>query len=199
MEKMFASVKNLRQKYREIFKSCFVECIDKIDKLQTDEEVSDFIDSYYREVCEKKVSLFEKRNSFKCSCCGDCCKLACSEFSPEELQQKAQKGDNYANQFLSVFVPYDSKEDARAINPEYIELLEKTGENEVYFYHCPKVTNDNKCSDYENRPQICKDFPDNPLMLLPKNCGYVKWKEEVEDEALKFYALIEILSALRKK
>ena len=59
MEKMFASVKNLRQKYREIFKSCFVECIDKIDKLQTDEEVSDFIDNYYREVCEKKVSLFD--------------------------------------------------------------------------------------------------------------------------------------------
>ena len=129
--------------------------------------------------------------------------MECKEYTKEEDWKisvlKAQNGDNYATQFLSVFVPYDSKEEVRKINPEYIEMLENTGEDNVYFYHCPKITDDNKCCDYENRPQICKDFPDNPLALLPKFCGYVKWKEEVEDEALKLYALFEILSALRKK
>ncbi len=199
MEDLFASVKNMRQKYREIFKSCFAECINKIDNLKSDDEVSGFIERYFKEVCEKRALLLENRNKFCCSLCGDCCKLACSEFSPQELQEKAKNGDNFATQFLSVFIPYDSKEDVRKINPDYIEMLEKAAENDVYFYHCPKVTEDNKCSDYENRPQICKDFPDNPLALLPKFCGYVKWKEEVENEALKLHALIEILSALRKE
>ena len=77
--------------------------------------------------------------------------------------------------------------------PEYIELLEKNKEYDVYFYHCPKLTEDKRCSDYENRPQICRDFPDNPLSILPEACGYKKWKEEVEPVALMLHAMIEII------
>ena len=199
MENLSASIENTRLKYRKIFKSCFEECLRKIDKMNSDEDVYQFIETYLKEAYVKRVKLLESKNKYKCACCAMCCKLACSEFSQQELLDKANNGDRFAKQFISVFVPYETKDAAKSVFPEYIDLLEKTHESDVYFYHCPKVTEDNKCGDYENRPQICRDFPDNPLALLPKFCAYVKWKEEVQEDALKLQALIEILNALRKK
>lgn len=131
-----------------------------------------------------------------CSCtgCGVCCRFAVSEFSPQQLKEKADNGDSYASQFLSVFVPYKNSFEYSEIFPEYIELL---GENEEYYvYHCPKVTEDNRCPDYENRPQICKDFPDNPIAFLPKTCGYKPWKLQSENLCLRLRAEKEIINYL---
>ena len=71
-----------------------------------------------------------------------------------------------------------------------MELLR--GEN-YYVYHCPKITKDNKCPDYENRPQICIDFPDNPIAFLAPECGYHKWKTKSEPLYLKLRAEGEII------
>ena len=91
----------------------------------------------------------------------------------EELKKKAKNGDNFATQFTSIFVPYKDENEAKQIYPEYFELLSERLEGEkVYFYHCPKLTKENRCSDYENRPGICRDFPDNPLGFLPGPCGF---------------------------
>ena len=213
MEDLNVSVNNLRQKYREIFAVSVEQIQKRIDELRP-EGCSDVFDKYpansVGEVWQKSVlDMFENdiskeiyrkwseilayRTQFSCIGCGTCCKLACSEFSPEQLRQKASNGDNFATQFLSVFVPYSSKEEAREIYPEYIKMLEDNKEDEVYFYHCPKLTECNRCSDYQNRPKICRDFPDNPLALLPKSCGYVKWKEEVEPIALMLHSMLEII------
>ena len=151
------------------------------------------------DVYKKLVTLreYRKNNKFSCKMCGSCCKLAISEFSPEELNEKSQNGDNFATQFLSVFIPYETEDEAKKIYPEYFELL-KT-EDKVYYYHCPKVTEDNKCPSYENRPQICKDFPDNPFSFLPKACGYKLWKDEVLNDSLKLQAMAEILEFYKSK
>ena len=125
--------------------------------------------------------------------CGVCCKFAVSEFSPEQLALKAQNGDNYALQFLETFVPYGSVDEARKIYPEYVEFLLKIADGKAYFYHCPKVTEDNRCPDYENRPQICRDFPDNPLAFLPKSCSFTTWKLKSESVCLKLNAEKEII------
>ena len=146
-----------------------------------------------KEIYRKLNEVMAYRSMFKCSGCATCCNLACSEFSPEQLAQKAQNGDKFASQFLSIFIPYESKEEARKVYPEYIKLLEDNGETDVYFYHCPKLTEDKRCSDYENRPQICKDFPDNPLSFLPKSCGYKAWKDEIEPITLMLHSMIEIV------
>ena len=100
---------------------------------------------------------------------------------------------------MSVFVPYASKEDARKVYPEYIKMLEENKEDNVYFYHCPKLTEDKRCSDYENRPQICRDFPDNPLSILPKSCGYKQWKDEIEPLALMLHSMVEIIEYYKEK
>ena len=208
------TIKSLRKEYREIFLKSAEEIKAKVEALRPQGLKGEIFDKYERgsegflwqkkvldllqndiskEIYRKLNEILAYRAQFHCTGCATCCNLACSEFSPEELKEKAQNGDNFAQQFLSVFIPYNSKEEAREVYPEYIELLEKNKEYDVYFYHCPKLTEDKRCSDYENRPQICRDFPDNPLSILPDSCGYKKWKEEVEPIALMLHSMVEII------
>lgn len=153
-----------------------------------------------KNIYQKWMKILEYKNNSNCAKCASCCKLACSEFSYDELKQKAKNGDNFAWQFISVFIPYENESEAREIYPEYFELLKnKIQDEKVYFYHCSKVTEDNLCPDYENRPQICKDFPDNPIEFLPKSCGYSRWKEEVEPVALMLRSMLEIIDFYKQK
>lgn len=152
-----------------------------------------------KEVYRKLQEILAYRQVFKCQGCATCCKLACSEFSPEELKEKAKNGDKFATQFTSIFVPYANAEEASEIYPEYIELLKEKVDEKVYFYHCPKLNSDNRCSDYENRPQICRDFPDNPLAVLPVKCGYRDWKDETNPIALMLHSMVEIIDFYKEK
>jgi len=154
-----------------------------------------------RDILIKIQEIKEFRFSFDCKKTGTCCRFACSEFSYEELKEKAKNNDSFATQFVSVFIPYDNIEDAIKIFPEYVDLVFQhldDGEK-AYFYHCTHVTDDNLCSIYEFRPQICKDFPDNPLSILPSVCGFKEWKEDVQVASLILHALIEILEFNIKK
>ena len=220
MSGLYSSIESLRSEYREIFKKSLAEIANRIDELRPDGLEADVTDKFpvnsdgalwqskvldmlendiSKEVYRKYKEILAYRSQFKCVGCATCCNLACSEFSPAELKQKAENGDNFAAQFLSVFVPYASKEDARKVYPEYIKMLEENKEDNVYFYHCPKLTEDKRCSDYENRPQICRDFPDNPLSILPKSCGYKQWKDEIEPLALMLHSMVEIIEYYKEK
>lgn len=214
MSKLYSSVENLRKEYREIFSKTAEEIQRRVDEIKPESVQGEIFDEFpegsdgrkwqtavldmfendiSKEVYRKFQEILAYRENFHCAGCATCCNLACSEFSPEELRQKAENGDNFAKQFTSIFIPYDSKEEARKIYPEYIQMLEDNKEDDVYFYHCPKLTEDNRCSDYENRPQICRDFPDNPLSILPNSCGYKKWKEEIEPVTLMLHSMLEII------
>lgn len=211
---------DLRKKYRNIFLDSTDSINQLINKIKPQNVNGDLFDSYpidsdgyvwqkaaknllqediSKNIYRKLQEILAYRSKFSCKSCATCCNLACSEFSPEELKQKAKNGDNFAKQFLSIFIPYPSKEEARKIYPEYIQLLEENNETDVYFYHCPKLTKDNLCSYYENRPQICRDFPDNPLSILPKSCGYKAWKDEIEPIALMLHSMIEIVGFYLKR
>ncbi len=152
-------------------------------------------DNIQKEILVKLEEIEDNRlESYNCKCTGSCCKLASSEFCYEELKEKAAAGDNFATQFTSVFIPYENTEKVKEIFPEYIEFVqEKLDDDEkIYFYHCPHVTEQNLCSIYEERPQICRNFPNNPLSILPRQCGFYEWKEEVYVAALILYALIQL-------
>ncbi len=214
MTELNDNIIDLRKKYRSIFKESVKTINNLLYEIKPEDVSGDLLDEYpinssghkwqkaaiklltddiSKDIYRKLNEILAYRVKFKCVGCATCCNLACSEFSPEELKQKAKNGDNFATQFLSVFVPYESKEEARKVYPEYIELLEENEETDVYFYHCPKLTNDKRCSDYNNRPQICRDFPDNPLSILPKSCGYKAWKDEIEPIALMLHSMLEIV------
>ncbi len=153
-----------------------------------------------KEVLEKIKAIDLRRDSFSCECCGSCCRLASSEYSYEQLKEKAKNGDKFAQDFVSVFVPYNTKEEPRKLFPDYIELLEKTFDgDELYFYYCPKLGKDGLCTDYENRPDICRIFPSDPLVVFPTKCSYNKWKQEVEITALTLHAIIDIVGFYKEK
>ena len=220
MEDLTKQLNSLKKRYRYLFIATADEILKKVQDIKPNSVSGDIFDTYEKDSpgwswqkdilnllrAELKQSRHEKlnqiakyRKSYACSGCGTCCRFAVSEFSPDELEQKAKNGDNYAKQFLSVFIPYNNLTEARKIFPEYLVLLEAGTEQGYYFYHCPKVTQDNRCPDYENRPQICRDFPDNPVGFLPLLCGYNSWKLQSEDICLKLNAEVEIIEFYLEK
>lgn len=148
----------------------------------------------FKDILLKYQQMNAYKENFSCNRTGTCCKFACSEFSYEELKEKASKGDNFASQFVSIFMPYENQEQARKIYPEYVDMLEKKlGKDEkVWFYFCPHLDENNLCTQYEKRPDICRDFPNNPLSILPPWCGYYDWKEEIEVLAMTLHALVNL-------
>lgn len=212
-------VKSIKQKYREIFLTTVEVIKQRVEEIKPDGFEGDIFDAFepdssgrqwqkdVLEMIEKDISpeIYRKwreilayRKNFHCKGCATCCNLACSEFSPEQLKEKAQNGDKFATQFLSIFVPYEAREEAEKIYPEYLGLLKDTLEEDVYFYHCPKLTECKRCSDYENRPEICRVFPDNPLSILPESCGFYQWRLEVEPIALMLHSMVEIVDYYKK-
>ncbi len=218
MKDLNTVLESTKKKYREIFVQSLEAIQNRIDAIKPQGIVTDVFETYpensdgdkwqkavldmllndiSKEILEKWTKVLAYRKEFHCKGCATCCNLACSEFSPEELQEKARNGDNFATQFTSIFVPYNTREEAEKIYPEYLAMLE--GKGEVYFYHCPKLNECKRCSDYENRPQICRTFPDNPLDILPESCGYYPWKQEVEPVVLMLHSMVEIIEYYKEK
>ncbi len=214
MTDLNSSIKSMKQKYREIFLKSVDAIKQRVDEIKPKDFDGDIFDEYEpqslgtqwqsavlemfeddicHEIYRKWKEILDYRKNFECKGCATCCNLACSEFSPEQLREKAQNGDKFASQFTKIFIPYKTREEARAIYPEYLELLDGTLEDEVYFYHCPKLNECKRCSDYENRPEICRTFPDNPLSILPETCGFYQWRAEVEPVALMLHSMVEII------
>lgn len=214
MEDLRNKIENLRNEYRKIFNSTADEISVLIEKLKP-EGVNGTIFDYYEKgsngyiwqgnvhsvllerlktgIIEKNKEIRNIKKFYHCEGCGTCCKFAVSEYSPEKLVEMAQNGDKTAKEFIKTFVPYKTLDEARKIFPEYIEMLEKEGCTGYYIYHCPKVTKDNRCPDYENRPQICRDFPDNPVSFLPPQCSFSGWKLKSQPVSLKLKAEVEII------
>ena len=96
---------------------------------------------------------------------------------------------------------YKPKEMAEAICPDYYnKLKELMDENErLYFYYCSKLGADDLCSDYENRPDICKDFPLTALKILPDTCGYLPWRESVNKLAMSIKAREDLIAFYKSR
>ena len=183
-------VNNCQIKNKDVFTDYPVGCAYR----DWQKSVLSFLAGEYRQKLKNTYKMImDQKQECECSRCGNCCRLAVSEFSYDQLKQRAMRGDKYSKDFVSVFVPYKSEEDARLANPEYFQLLEDLMEEQrVYYYYCPKLVA-NECSDYENRPDICKDFPHNPLKLLPSTCSFNAWKNSIAKQAMLLKAKTDII------
>ncbi len=163
-------------------------------------QVLAFLTGDYRQKLKAEYKLImDKKNEYECNMCADCCKLAVSEYSYDQLKQRASRGDKFSADFVSVFVPYETEEEAKAVNPEYFELLNKLVEDsKIYYYHCPKLEG-NLCTIYESRPDICKEYPHNPLKLLPSRCSFNEWKNSVSHHAMLLKAKVDIIGFYKQK
>lgn len=113
-----------------------------------------------------------------CAKCGKCCRLIYSRKSFEELCAEAKNGDNVAINFLKLFLPYESLEDALKIDAECVNSIidyHKRAygeETQTYFYYCRYLDEDNSCKVYDMRPKFCRHYPKNEFISLPDGCSY---------------------------
>lgn len=124
-----------------------------------------------------------------CHKCGKCCRSATTYHSHKKLLEMAEKGEAEAIDFLSIFKPYDSIEDARLVEPEQVkqvlEVVDKRDDmdvNELTFYHCDHVSPEGMCTIYERRPRCCQQTPENGWSAMPPGCGFEGWQFEQREK-----------------
>ena len=117
-----------------------------------------------------------------CHMCGKCCRVVTGGKTYSELLQGVENNDDGAKDFLRIFEPYPSIAAAREIEPQVVDnivnILKSSGlydENALTFYKCRYLNDDNSCSTYETRPDLCKLFPSSPWAVVPPGCGFEGW------------------------
>lgn len=123
-----------------------------------------------------------KRPQSLCNMCGKCCRVVTTSTPYLKLKQMARRKEQAAVDFLSIFVPYDSIEAARKVDASIVDniinSLKEDGnydEQNMTFYYCKYLLDNNLCSNYENRPTLCRHFPSSPWAIVPPGCGYEGW------------------------
>ncbi len=122
-----------------------------------------------------------------CKACGKCCEIATARGSItyKELL-KVANGEtneseaviNSANDFLSTFMPFNSIDEARNVNSDFVDMILKStkkNEHEITFFHCRYLNKDKKCQIYEDRPDFCRFYPAvDKRTFFFKGCGLEK-------------------------
>lgn len=151
-----------------------------------------------------------KRPQHLCHMCGKCCRVVTTSLSYAELKQMERDGDKGAVDFLSLFVPYDSIESARNVDAgvvdNIINRLKSDGsfdEKKITFYGCKYLQDNNLCSRYETRLDLCKHCPSTPWSIVPPGCGFEGWlfwqREEIKQKIRKSKEELLELKLLRMR
>jgi len=99
----------------------------------------------------------------KCKQCGSCCKAIRLGFS--DLGE------------LSEMLTLIPKEEAFNIKPN----LKKYHTEGANYYNCNKLIN-NKCTIHENKPGMCKEYPDpHGGSIVSTDCGYYNEENLLDD------------------
>ena len=132
-----------------------------------------------------------------CLMCGKCCKVVTTALTYEQLKKLAHSGDEGAIDFLEIFEPYKSIEEAKKIDEktvnnilDLIKIYDATDKETLTFYKCRYILENNLCGIYNQRKELCKIFPSSPWAIVPVGCGF---------EGFLFQQKEEIKQAIRKE
>ena len=117
--------------------------------------------------------FLNRRPQRLCKMCGKCCRVVVASVPHEELVKNAENGDKSSLEFLELFEPYDSVADAMAVDVGIVKNIPEY-ENQT-FYKCRYLKDDNLCSRYESRLEVCRIFPSSPWTVTPPDCGFDGW------------------------
>jgi len=152
----------------------------------------------------KRVQELLKLPQELCNTCGKCCRIATFKggFSYEQVLELSQKNPESeeeaiqvdgAKDFLTIFAPYKSTAEARLFAPEFVEqtlTLFGKKDDEMTFFTCRYLGDDNLCQIHEDRPHLCRMYPiPHERTLFNPGCG-------LQEQAQKNWA--EIQSILRQ-
>lgn len=138
---------------------------------------------------EEKNSFLDSRPQSLCLMCGKCCRVATTPIPYQELKQLAKDGDEGAIDFLDIFEPYPSVEEARKADAKTVDniiLAIETDDihtkNNITFYKCKHILENNLCGIYKNRKELCDRFPSSPWAIVPPDCGFKEWLGEKREQ-----------------
>jgi Fe-S-cluster containining protein len=132
----------------------------------------------------KKVEELLKLPQELCKTCGKCCRLATFKgglkYADVIELAGSQTEDTHqvegAKDFLTIFEPYKTAEDARKIDADFVDtVLNQLGKNEgdMDFFYCKFIGNNNLCKIHEDRPMLCRMYPiPHERTLYFKDCGF---------------------------
>ncbi|MGD9581731.1 MAG: YkgJ family cysteine cluster protein [Vampirovibrionia bacterium] len=127
-----------------------------------------------------------------CNQCGKCCRSATTFYPYKKLLEFVEQGEQEAIDFLSIFEPYPSIEEARKVIPDQVdnvlrvvEYREDMNVEDVTFYHCRYINDQNLCTAYETRPRCCREAPRHGWSLMPPGCGFEAWQFEQREKQKK--------------
>jgi Fe-S-cluster containining protein len=127
-----------------------------------------------------------------CNQCGKCCRSATTFYPYKKLLEMVEQGEKEAIDFLEIFEPYPSVEEARKVVPEQVEhVLEVVNKRDdmniedVTFYRCRYINDQNLCTIYERRPRCCRDAPRHGWSAMPPGCGFEGWQFEMREKQKK--------------
>ena len=133
----------------------------------------------------KKVEELLKLPQSLCKQCGQCCNTAIYKYGLKyekiiELISNPDTPDSQvkgAKDFLSVFEPI-TFEKAQELNYKFtVDIMKKLNKtkDEITFFHCKHLTEDNKCAIHDKRPDLCKHYPVcYKDMFYFEGCGYAE-------------------------
>lgn len=157
------------------------------------------------------ANLFEKELGIplpRCCNTGACCKGASPSTPYHKLMARAANGDEFAQGFFSIMVPYLRREEAEAVVPGIVERTlaaakkqpdEFKTEEDIVFYQCRYQTADNKCGVWEDRPQFCRDYPDTPFVVMAPGCAFEPWAAACKEKYHAMKAEVAKLKALKEE
>lgn len=158
----------------------------------------------------KRVNELLKLPQELCNTCGKCCRIATFKggFTYEQvldLSQKTPQDDDEAIQvdgakdFLTIFVPYESTAEARKYAPEFVaQTLAHFGkaDDEMTFFTCKYLGENNLCSIHEDRPHLCRMYPiPHERTLFNPGCGF---KEQAQKNWAEIQDILQRLEELSK-
>lgn len=140
-----------------------------------------------------------------CKMQGCCCRGASPSTPAKKLLEKAADGDVFARNFFNIFIPYPNHDAARQVVPGLVERTLKASEkdagfdshDDVVFYHCRYIGEDNKCQIWEDRPELCRAYPDSPFVVFAPNCAFEPWAMAARQKFAEMKASIEELKTLK--
>jgi Fe-S-cluster containining protein len=141
----------------------------------------------------------------QCKMQGCCCRGASPSTPFNKLLEKAAEGDEFARNFFSIFIPYNNHDEAREVVPGLVEKTLKASkkddafksEDDVVFYHCRYIGDDNKCQIWEDRPDLCRAYPDSPFVVFAPNCAFEPWALKVREKFAEMKAELAHLKDLK--
>lgn len=173
--------------------------------MQTTKEKTYDLKQLLKKIEKKNGSLVIHQPQYLCKKCGLCCKTAFTCYEYSYLKELAEQGDKFATDFLTIFEPYPSLQEALNAEPERVSDMindfEKAGENRenLTIFRCKHINEYNLCSIHNNRPDVCREHPSQVWAMVPDSCGYKEWLKRLQNRDRRYINILKDYQRLKFK